>query len=221
MSESDARSETTVTELWPDTYCCSTYYPERGLSFNQYVVDAERPLLVHTGAADMVEDVIRGVEAVLPVEELAYALATHFEADECGALSALFEHNPDLQPVGSETTARQLRGFGISDETVVKSGGETLDLGDRALELLAYPAEMHLWTGLLAYDPEHEGLFSADVYRRRGTVESAVVAESLSMADVPEDRCPAEDMRTDLIERLVDLDPKYVAPGHGPVIERR
>lgn len=216
-----ASRTTRVEEVWPDTYLLSTFYPDRGLAFNQYVVDAERPLLVHTGGADMVEEVVDGIERVLPVEELTYALATHFEADECGALPALLERNPDLRPVGSETTARQLSGFGIHDDALVRAGGDTLDLGDRSLDLLDYPAEMHLWRGLLAYDPDREGLFSADVFRRRGAVADLVVEEPLAVDDIPEDRCPNETLRAELAARLSALDPKHVAPGHGPVIVRR
>lgn len=215
-----AQSQTRLTEIWPDTYLISTYYEDRGLAFNQYVVDAAEPLLVHTGAADMIADVVAGVEQVLPVEELSYAMAAHFEADECGALTALCERNPALRPVGSEITARQLDGFGIHEDTLVRAGGETLDLGDQTLEFVDYPAEMHLWNGLLAYDPEHEGLFSADVFRRRGTVEELVVREPLNVSEIPVDRCPAADPRATLAKRLSDLDPDYVAPGHGPVIDR-
>lgn len=217
----DRTRETRVTEIWQDTYLVSTYYEDRGLAFNQYVVDADEPLLVHTGGADMIDDVVAGVEQIVPIEDLSYALASHFEADECGALSGLLERNPDLRPVGSKTTARQLAGFGIHEDTLVRSGGESLDLGDRSLELIDYPAEMHLWSGLLAYDPASEGLFSADVFRRRGTVEELIVHESLDLSDIPVDRCPAAGPRATLVERLAELDPRRVAPGHGPVLVRR
>lgn len=216
-----ADSNTRVAEVWPDTYLLSTYYEDRGLAFNQYVVDAAEPLLIHTGGADMIDDVVAGIERVLPVEDLSYALATHFEADECGALPALLARNPDLRPVGSKTTARQLAGFGIHDDTLVRAGGDELDLGDRTLRLLDYPAEMHLWLGLLAYDPKHEGLFSADVFRRRGAVDDLLIEEPLAIGEIPEDRCPADGMRAELASTLTDLDPRFVAPGHGPVIDRR
>lgn len=211
---------TRLEEIWRDTYVVSTYYEDRGLTFNQYVVDAAEPLLVHTGAADVIDDVVAGVERIVPIEEVSYALASHFEADECGGLAALLERNPDLQPVGSETTARQLSGFGIHEDALVRAGGEELDLGDRSLELIDYPAEMHLWPGLLAYDPESDGLFSADVFRRRGTVDELLVHEALDVSDIPVDRCPAAGPRATLADRLTELDPSRVAPGHGPVIVR-
>lgn len=216
MSDQTTRLE----EIWQDTYVVSTYYEDRGLAFNQYVVDAAEPLLVHTGATDMIDEVVAGVERIVPIEEVSYALASHFEADECGALAALLERNPDLRPVGSETTARQLSGFGIHEDALVRAGGESLDLGDRSLEFIDYPAEMHLWSGLLAYDPESDGLFSADVFRRRGTVDELLVREALDMSDIPVDRCPAAGPRAALADRLTELDPSRVAPGHGPVIVR-
>lgn len=213
-------AETRVAEIWPDTYVCNTFDPDSGLSFNQYVIDAERPALVHTGGVDLLDHVIEGIERVVPVEDLAFAVATHFEADECGALAALLDRAPDLRPVGSAVTARQLRGFGIHEDALVRGGGDALDLGDRSLEFLSYPAEMHLWEGLLAFDPAAEGLFSSDVFRRRGAVDELVIEESLAMDDVPADRCPSDGLRASLVRSLVDLDPRYVAPGHGPVIDR-
>lgn len=210
-----------VTKIWPDTHLICTEYEDRGLSFNQYLIEDDDPLLVHTGSATMVNDVIEGIQEVLPVEQLSYVLATHFEADECGGLATLLEHNPSIRPVGSETTARQLSGFGIHDDTLVRTGGDSLELGHRTLELIDYPAEMHLWNGLLAYDPRAEGLFSSDLFRRRGAVEELMVEEALDVVDIPEDRCPADDLRFELAGRLETLDPRWVAPGHGPVIARK
>lgn len=212
-------SDTRVQQIWEETYLINTYYRETGLSFNQYVVTADDPMLVHTGSVQTFDDVISGIEQVCAVEDLAYAFITHFESDECGALSTFLDRNPTLTPVCSEITARQLSGFGIHDHPVVVEGGETLDLGDRTLEFLDYPAEMHLWNGSIAYDPHSGGLFSSDLFRRRGEVDDLVVHEPIDVADIPADRVPEPESRADLAADLDQLDVRRVAPGHGPVID--
>lgn len=41
--------ETTVDEIGPDIYRLSTCIPEADFMFNQFLIDAEEPLLFHTG----------------------------------------------------------------------------------------------------------------------------------------------------------------------------
>ena len=41
--------ETTVAEIAPDIYRFSTFVNPPGLMFNQFLVDADQPLLFHTG----------------------------------------------------------------------------------------------------------------------------------------------------------------------------
>lgn len=208
-----------VEEVWDGTYQINTYSEDIDLTFNQYLVHDESPALVHAGSAPRFDAVVEGVNRVCSVDDLDYVLVTHFESDECGALSRFLERNPAIDPVCSEITARQLRGFGLHPDPVVKAGGETLDLGSRTIEFLDYPAEMHLWNGVLAYDRTHRGLFSADLFRRRGPVDEQVIVEDLSLTEIPRDRIPDPKKREAMADRLADLSPRWVAPGHGPVIQ--
>ncbi len=41
--------DTSVTEIAPDVYRLSTYVSAADIVFNQFLVDAEEPLLYHTG----------------------------------------------------------------------------------------------------------------------------------------------------------------------------
>ena len=41
--------ETSVTEIAPDIFRFSTFIPDAGLAFNQFLVNDEEPLLFHTG----------------------------------------------------------------------------------------------------------------------------------------------------------------------------
>jgi hypothetical protein len=49
----------------------------------------------------------------------------------------------------SEVTARQLSGFGVKSEVIIKKRwGKAKDY---ELEFFSYPSEMHLWDGILAF----------------------------------------------------------------------
>jgi flavorubredoxin len=63
--------------------------------FNQFLIDDERPALVHTGLHQMYEDVHAAVAQVLDPTRLAYIVLLHFEADECGGMDRFIEGAPN------------------------------------------------------------------------------------------------------------------------------
>ena len=58
-----------------------------GFTFNQFLIDAEEPLLFHTGPRGMFPLVAEAVAEVLPVESLRWMTFGHVEADECGSMN--------------------------------------------------------------------------------------------------------------------------------------
>jgi flavorubredoxin len=200
-------------------YRLSSFDEKVGLSFNQYLIKDERPTLVHTGSAVLFRDVAEALRQVIRLEEIAYLFISHFEADECGSLSKLTALARNLVPVCSAVTARQLLGFGIHDMPLVKKPGDTLSLGRRRLRFLAYPSEMHLWEGLLAYEEVDRVLFTSDLFIRRGRVEQAVVEGSRAeFGDIPAASIPSEEGRRACLEALSGLEVRLMALGHGPAV---
>src|SRR3954464_11542980 len=80
--------ETQLTEIAPDVYRLSTYVSDADIVFNQYLIDAEEPLLFHAGLRALHPLISAAVERVLPVERLRWITFGHVEADECGAMNA-------------------------------------------------------------------------------------------------------------------------------------
>src|SRR5215831_8662173 len=56
------------------------------VGFNQFLIDDERPTLIHTGFYDSYEAVRTAVSQVLDPKRLAYVVLGPFESDECGEL---------------------------------------------------------------------------------------------------------------------------------------
>jgi flavorubredoxin len=75
-------------------YRISTLEPETEFQFNQFLIEDERPALIHTGMFPMYEDVRRAVAEVLDPASLAYVVCPHFEADECGGMDASSQRLP-------------------------------------------------------------------------------------------------------------------------------
>ena len=84
--------KTEVTEIADKIYRLSTFLPKvgpNGFTFNQFLVDAERPLLFHYGQRALFPLVSDAVKSVIALDKLAWTTCSHVEADESGALKTV------------------------------------------------------------------------------------------------------------------------------------
>ncbi len=161
------------------------------------------------------------LEAVLKGKTLNYIFISHFEGDECGGLSHILKHFPEAKPICSEVTARQLSGFGLTNEVIVKKPGEKLTTDDYELEFLSYPSEMHLWEGLLAIE-NRRGIFnSSDLMIRFGEANGTAVETNWhkEVNNIRSEQVPDPERRAQLQQTLIQLSPRFVATGHGPCLK--
>ncbi|MDQ3352306.1 MAG: MBL fold metallo-hydrolase, partial [Actinomycetota bacterium] len=79
--------ETTITEIGDRVFRLSTYLPEvappAGFTMNQFLVDADEPLLFHCGPRAMFPSVAEALATIRPVESLRWISFGHIESDEC------------------------------------------------------------------------------------------------------------------------------------------
>src|SRR5262249_50611511 len=90
--------ETRVDEIADRIYRLSTFMPAvgpRGFTFNQFLVDAEEPLLFHGGRRALYPAVSRAVASIMTPSRLRWIAFSHIEADECGALGEWLAAAPD------------------------------------------------------------------------------------------------------------------------------
>lgn len=210
-----------MTVLNEDLHQFSTYIEPINLTFHQYLLLGDEPLLVHTGNRIQAEALLPQLKEALNDKELKYIFISHFEADECGGLSIILEQFPEAKTICSEVTARQLNGFGIKAENIVKKAGETLSTRSYELDFISYPSEMHLWDGLLIMENKRKIFFSSDLMLARGK-EIGTVKESswceeinnISLEQVPDPRRLEQ-----LKHNLGQLNPNFIATGHGACIK--
>ena len=89
--------ETQIAEIAPKIYRLSTYVPDANLTFNQFLVVDEQPLLFHTGLRALFPLVSDAVARLMPVEQLRWITFGHVEADECGAMNQWLAAAPSPQ----------------------------------------------------------------------------------------------------------------------------
>ena len=79
--------QSTVTEIAPEIYRMSTFHPEFGIQFNQFLIKDDEPFLMHTGLKKMFSTTFDAVASVFDPAKLRWIGFSHFESDECGALN--------------------------------------------------------------------------------------------------------------------------------------
>ena len=95
-------SETRIDEVADGIFRISTPVDSiagGGITYNQYLIVDDEPLLFHTGKRRMFPQVAAAVTRVMPLERLRWISFSHFEADECGALNDFLAAAPNALPV--------------------------------------------------------------------------------------------------------------------------
>ncbi|MBI4294697.1 MAG: MBL fold metallo-hydrolase [Chloroflexi bacterium] len=198
-----------------------------------YLIAGETGLLFDTGPSSQVPGILEALRSIdYNPERIAYIVASHLHADHAGGAGFLAQQLPQARVVAHEQGAhhlaepsrliagsRQAYGeifdteFGpivpvAREQLMVVKGGERLDLGDRAVELLYTPG--HSLNSLCLYDPASRGLFCGDS-----------VGNHLGGKVIIPQAFPTQfDLETALetIDRLESLGPNILCPAHfGPV----
>ena len=92
--------DTRVDEIADRIFRLSTFVPDvgpTGFTYNQFLVDAEEPLVFHTEARGMFPLVSEAIATVMPIERVRWITFGHLEADECGAMNEFLAVAPDAR----------------------------------------------------------------------------------------------------------------------------
>ena len=207
--------------IYENLYQFSSYVKPIDLTFHQYLLLADEAVLVHTGSIGQAQSLIPQLKEALNGKTLKYIFISHFESDECGGLPAILKEFPEAKPVCSEITARQLSGFGIANDFIIKKPGEKLVTDDYELEFISYLSEMHLWEGLLMVENKSGVFFSSDLMFRLGEACGKVIQGHWEneVNSITHEQIPDPDKRAELKEALLKLNPKFIATGHGPCVK--
>jgi flavorubredoxin len=208
-------------EVRKDLLQFNTFIEPINMSFNQFLLMGSVHLLVHTGTMVQTQTLLPQLKKALSDKPLEYVFISHFESDECGGLSVLLQHYPEVKPVCSAITARQLNGFGITANAIVQSPGKIFQIQDYQFEFISYPSEMHLWEGLMMFEKTRSILFSSDLFGQLGKVEGTIAASDWKQLvnSITLDKVPSSTALEKLQKSLLSLPVSFIAPGHGACIK--
>jgi flavorubredoxin len=160
--------------------CTTTPYDGSAFQFNEFLIDDERPALIHTGMHQMYEDVRGAVAQVLDPGKLEYVVLLHFEADECGGMDRFLEGAPDSTLACSAMSADlNLSGWNYRGRVEGHRDGEVIDLGRHKLRFLE-TRHVHHWDSMMLFEETTKSLFPSDLFIQPGD-QPPVVTENLGV----------------------------------------
>ena len=214
--------ETRVEEIGERIYrlCTLVDRPGGAFGFNQFLVDADEPLLFHCGHRHLFPSVSAALAKVMPPSRLRWISFGHVEADECGSMNQWLAAAPQATVVHGPIGCRiDLTDMADRPPRSLDDDG-VLDLGGRKVRMLCTPHVPHGWEAIALYEETTRTLFSGDLgtnlindrlFAAEGLAEAALRLEN--NAPVPPTALTAKTAPT--IRRLADLQPRTMAVMHG------
>ncbi|MGB7068564.1 MAG: hypothetical protein WBD22_03660 [Pyrinomonadaceae bacterium] len=214
-----------VTEIAQDTYRISTFHPDYGIQFNQFLIKDDEPFLMHTGFKKMFSATLEGVASIIDPSTVRWIGSSHFESDECGALNEWLEVAPRAQPVCSFVGAMVMVNDFSDRPARPLADDEVLQTGRHRLRFLSTPHVPHCWDAGLFFDEVEQTLLCSDLFFQSGDPEpvteseivgaarDAMLASSLT-GPMAKDM-PYTPYTDSTLQRLSALEPRTLAVMHG------
>lgn len=218
--------KTSVDEIEDGIYRISTYVPELGpggFTFNQFLLDADEPLLYHTGMRNLFPAVSVEVDRIVGLDRLRWIAFSHVEADECGAMNEFLAAAPRAQVAHGELGVAVSIGDMADRPPRSLKDGEVLELGGKELRArrvrhVDTPHVPHNWESRVLFEEATGTLLCGDLMTHNGNgpaitdedlVEAALAAEDVFHASSLSPAIP----RT--LRTLAELQPRVLAIMHG------
>jgi flavorubredoxin len=214
---------TMTNEIATGIYRISTYVPEGppgGITFNQFIVTGDEPLLFHTGTRRLFPNVHAAVAAVLDPASIRWISSGHASRpDEYGALAQWEAVSPRAETTHgfagcflclSDMADRQPRPL---------ADGEILQTGEHRLRWLDTPHVPGPWEAGVLFDETTATLFCGDLFSRTGQA-AATTTDDITEAAITHDQLMHGHAYTPAtgptLRRLAALEPQHLALMHGP-----
>jgi flavorubredoxin len=211
--------ETTVNEINDGIYRLSTYLPDMDFMFNQFLVDADEPLLFHTGPRQLFPLVSAAAAGVVSLDRLRWISYGHFEADECGSLNEWLAVAPNAQATqGALGVMVSLADFADRPPRGL-AGGEVLDLGGKRLRWIETPHVPHGWDAGVLFEETTATVLCGDLFTATGASSALTDSDIVGPAEAAENMFGATCLTPNTgatIRALADLTPSTLGLMHGP-----
>ena len=210
-----------IAEIHDGIYRISGFDEILGITYNQFLIDDEQPMLVHTGRTGMYKKIEEKVKEVIPLQKLTYVAFLHFESDEWGGMA--FLESADATLVCSDLSSKlNLTGwYNVPVDHVSFWDNETLKTGKKQFRFIMTP-HVHHWDSMMIFEETTRSLFPSDLFIQPGD-NKPVIIEDLSENMINLYRgagiFASEEPVRQTTKRLVNMSPKMVYPMHGSCMD--
>src|SRR3972149_3198358 len=174
-----------IFEIAENIYRIASFTPPIPVTFTQFLIVDESPLLFHTGPRGVFRETLEAISKVIDPVKIRYISWSHLEADECGALNDFLQIAPNAEPVAGELAVMLNVGDFFTRAVKSMKDNEVLELGRHRLRYLITPHVPHSWDAVLAFDEATKTLLASDLFTHFGetvpTTESDIVEQALSV----------------------------------------
>ena len=209
-----------ISEIMDGIYRITGFVDTYGITFNQFLIDDERPVLIHTGPIGMYRKIEEKVREVIPLQKLAYVAFLHFESDEWGGMT--FLDSADAKLVCSDLTSKlNLTGrHDVPVDHISFWDNEILKTGKRIFKFIMTP-HVHHWDSMMIFEETTRSLFPSDLFIQPGD-NRPVTSDDLSKDMINLYRgagiFASEEPVRQTTKRLIKLSP-MVFPMHSSYID--
>ena len=211
-----------ILEITDGIYRISGFVNTYRITFNQFLIDDEKPMLIHTGPIGMYKNIEQKIKEVIPLAKLAYVSFLHFESDEWGGME--FLESADAKLVCSDLSSKlNLMGwYNIPVDHISTWDNDTLKTGKKQFKLIMTP-HVHHWDSMMIFEENSKSLFTSDLFIQPGnnkSVTSDDYSESMINLYRGTGIFASEKPVRNTTKRLVELSPNMVYPMHGSCIDK-
>lgn len=218
--------QTRVDEITSGIYRISTFVaeiaPPAGFTFNQYLIEADAPLLFHCGPRGKFPSVSAAVARVMPLDRLRWISFGHVESDECGSMNQWLAAAPQSQVVQGVTACMVSLNDLADRPPRALADGEVLDLGGKRVRWIDTPHVPHAWESGLIFEETTATLFTGDLFTHVGDGPALTRESIVPAAIASEEAFRSTSMAPSIgrtIRALARLEPKRLAVMHGSCFE--
>jgi len=207
IAEGVYRFSTAVTGIGPEPF-----------TFNQFLIDADEPMLFHLGQRGLFPSVSEAVARVTSLDRLRYLSFGHVEADECGSMNQWLAAAPHAQVVHGQTACMVSLNDLADRAPRALADGETMDLGGKRVRWIDTPHVPHGWEAGVVWEETASTLLCGDLLTHGGDGPPLTEGDVTAPAMASEDMFHAMSMAPatgQILQRLADLAPRTLALMHG------
>lgn len=215
--------ETRIDPVADNVWRISTFVadgPSGGITFNQFLLVADEPLLFHAGMRVHFTAVHDAVASILPPEQIRWISSCHASRpDEYGALREWMEVAPNAVVAHGQAGCFLCLADMSPRPPQALADGEHLDLGGLDVQWFDTPHVPGPWEAGVLFEHTTRTLLCGDLFARTGQAP-ATTTDDIVDAAIGHDQLMHGHAITPstgpTLRRLADLEPQRLALMHGP-----